>query len=85
MRYIEIRCPNVPRERECNHTLGGVEVKSLPRERVFREVRYCASCNLFWEITVEGDNIDLKAVTDRLNLIPATEAYLVTVEGVKKK
>ena len=92
---VEFRCPNRFRvenpSEECRHIMGGISLDSL-RAHDFsvpiRDIRYCVSCNMFWEVTITGLGKPLKmeAVEERIPFVNADNVFYVTsVEGRRAK
>ncbi len=62
--FIGLRCLNRVKESnsafECRHILAGVSLDSLENfdysKGPFREIRFCGSCNTFWDVTINGIN-----------------------------
>lgn len=57
-KYLEFRCPNIPREndnRVCLRELAGPSAKTLETydfSHPFVDTRYCPTCGIFWEIKI---------------------------------
>ena len=80
--YIKICCPNRPKEnkRSCGHILGGMN-----KDLTGSEIRYCSSCNLFWEVKRDGGTLSFKALEGVLDLIPAEEELIISISGGRSK
>ncbi len=69
--FIEIRCPNRPKNNtfECRHELGGVKSTVIENhdfdKGAFEDIRYCPSCGVMWHIKIEE-----KGGFPEFNLLP---------------
>jgi len=95
MNYLKIECPNRLREDypayECHHLLAGVAIETLGMHdfsKPFKEMRYCQSCNVFWEVTIEkmGGVIAFDLITTPIEFTKVSDVFSgVIVKGRKTR